>query len=163
MLTRDEVRAPLGHLQGIPRLMALLLYGPRLRLLECACLRVEDMDFSRNQIVVRTGQGDKDRVTVLPAAVKAELARHLERVRRQHERDLARGAGWVELPGALVRQYPSAGREWDWQWVFPATRIYVDRATGQRRRHHLHVHRSRFLGHSLGFADHAAATCWASA
>ncbi|MDR7482245.1 MAG: integron integrase, partial [Armatimonadota bacterium] len=138
VLTRDEVRALLGHLQGVPRLMALLLYGAGLRLLECARLRVKDIDFSRNQIVVRAGKGDKDRVTVLPAAVKADLAQHLERVRRQHERDLTRGAGWVELPGALMRKYPNAGREWGWQWVFPATRLYLDRVTGQRRRHHLH-------------------------
>jgi integrase len=77
-------------------------------------------------------------MTMLPAAVKASLAEHLELVRRQRERDLARGAGWVELPGALMRKYPNAGREWGWQWFFPATRVYVDRVTGQRRRHHLH-------------------------
>jgi integrase len=91
-----------------------------------------------NQIVVRTGKGDKDRVTMLPEVVKAELARHLERVRAQHRRDLQYGAGWVELPTALARKYPNAGREWVWQWVFPATRLYLDRATRQRRRHHLH-------------------------
>ncbi|MDR7523755.1 MAG: integron integrase [Armatimonadota bacterium] len=138
VLTRDEVRVVLGHLQGVPRLMALLLYGAGLRVLECSRLRVKDIDFARNQIIVRAGKGVRDRVTLLPAAVKADLARHLERVRRQHERDLARGAGWVELPGALMRKYPNAGREWGWQWVFPATRFYVDRVTGQRRRHHLH-------------------------
>jgi len=88
--------------------------------------------------VVRAGKGDRDRLTMLPAAVKAGLAQHLELVKRQHEEDLARGAGWVELPGALMRKYPSDGRDWGWQWVFPATRIYVDRVTGQRRRHHLH-------------------------
>jgi integron integrase len=118
--------------------MALLLYGAGLRVLECARLRVKDIDFASNQIVVRAGKGDRDRVTMLPASVKAELARHLESVRRQHERDLRQGAGWVELPGALMRKYPNAGREWGWQWVFPATRVYVDRVTGQRRRHHLH-------------------------
>jgi integron integrase len=138
VLTRDEVRALLGHLQGVPRLMALLLYGAGLRVPECARLRVKDIDFARNQIIVRAGKGDRDRVTILPAAVKADLARHLERVKRQFEQDLRRGAGWVELPGALMRKYPNAGREWGWQWVFPATRIYVDRVTGQRRRHHLH-------------------------
>jgi integron integrase len=138
VLTRDEVRALLGHLHGVPRLMALLLYGAGLRLLECARLRVKDIDFASNQIVVRAGKGERDRVTMLPAAVKADLARHLEAVRRQYDQDLRRGAGWVELPGALMRKYPNAGREWGWQWVFPATRIYVDRVTGQRRRHHLH-------------------------
>ena len=89
-------------------------------------------------IIVRGGKGDRDRVTMLPAAVKADLARHLEVVQTQHQLDLQRGAGWVELPDALARKYPNAGREWTWQWVFPATRIYVDRVTGQRRRHHLH-------------------------
>jgi integron integrase len=118
--------------------MAYVLYGSGLRLLECCRLRVQDVDFAANHIVVRTGKGDKDRVTVLPAAVKAALARHLEAMREQHQRDLWMGAGWVELPTALMRKYPNAGREWVWQWVFPATRPYTDRATGQRRRHHLH-------------------------
>ncbi len=138
VLTRDEVRAVITELHGTPRLMATLLYGSGLRLLECCRLRVQDVDFGMNQIVVRDGKGAQDRVTVLPAIAKAALAQHLQRVKRQHEADLARGAGWVELPWALARTYPSAGREWPWQWVFPATRIYVDRATGQRRRHHRH-------------------------
>jgi integrase len=88
--------------------------------------------------VVRSGKDDKDRATMLPAAMKADLAPHLGTVQQQHQRDLARGAGWVDLPTALHRKYPNAGREWAWQWVFPATRFYVDRVTGQRRRHHLH-------------------------
>jgi integron integrase len=138
VLTRGEVRAVLERLDGAPRLMGVLLYGAGLRLLECARLRVKDVDFTSNQIVVRGGKGDKDRTTMLPAAVKADLAKHLERARRQHELDLGQGAGWVELPDALARKYPNAGREWAWQWVFPATRMYVDRVTGQRRRHHLH-------------------------
>ena len=138
VLTRAEVRAVIQQLQGTPRLMALLMYGAGLRLLECARLRVQDVDFASNQIVVRGGKGDKDRVTMLPGAVKADLARHLHGVKRQHERDLQSGAGWVELPWALARKYPNAGREWAWHWMFPATRFYVDRVTGQRRRHHLH-------------------------
>ncbi len=138
VLTREEVRAVLGQLNGVPRLMGLLLYGAGLRVLECTRLRVKDIDFALNQIVVRAGKGDRDRVTMLPAAVKTDLARHLELVRRQHEQDLRHGAGWVALPGALVRKYPNAGRDWGWQWVFPATRVYVDRLNGQRRRHHLH-------------------------
>ena len=138
VLTRDETRAILDQLRSVPRLMALLLYGAGLRVLECARLRVKDVDLASNQIVVRAGKGDRDRVTMLPAVVKAGLAQHLDLARRQHERDLALGAGWVELPGALTRKYPNAGREWGWQWVFPPTRIYVDRVTGQRRRHHLH-------------------------
>ena len=118
--------------------MALLLYGAGLRLLECCRLRVKDVDFATNQIVIRDGKGRKDRVTMLPAAVKTLLMTQIDHVRAQHQADLRRGAGWVELPGALLRKYPNAGREWGWQWVFPATRFYVDRLTGQRRRHHLH-------------------------
>jgi integron integrase len=138
VLTREEVRAVIRELQGPPRLMAILLYGAGLRLLECARLRVKDVDFTTNQIIVRAGKGDRDRVTMLPAVVKTDLVRHVEMVKRQHEADLRHGAGWVELPWALARKYPNAGREWAWQWMFPATRIYVDRETGQRRRHHLH-------------------------
>src|SRR6266496_4198849 len=138
VFTREEVRAVLQPLEGVSRLMAHLLYGAGLRLLECCRLRVQDVDFSINQIVVRTGKGDKDRVTMLPEVMKADLARHLEGVREQHGRDLQYGAGWVELPTALARKYPNAGSEWVWQWVFPATRLYVDRDTHQRRRHHLH-------------------------
>jgi integron integrase len=118
--------------------MAALLYGAGLRLLECARLRVKDVDFARNQITVRGGKGDKDRTTMLPAVLKPGLAQHLGAVKQQHALDLEHGAGWVELPWALARKYPNAGREWAWQWVFPATRIYTDSATGQRRRHHLH-------------------------
>ena len=138
VLTRDEVRAVLNELHGTPRLMAVLLYGAGLRLFECARLRTKDVDFGANQLVVRRGKGDRDRVTVLPAIARGPLASHLERVRGQHRADLGRGGGWVELPGALARKYPEAARDWSWQWVFPATRPYVDPATGQRRRHHLH-------------------------
>jgi integron integrase len=138
VLTREEVAAVLRPLTGVPRLMESLLYGSGLRLLECCRLRIQDIDFARNQIVVRGGKGDKDRVTMLPGVVKADLARHLEAVRAQHQSDLRREAGWVELPTALARKYPNAGREWVWQWAFPATRPYRDRETGQWRRHHLH-------------------------
>jgi integron integrase len=138
VLSREEVRAVLDRLDGVPRLAAALLYGSGLRLLECLRLRVKDVDFGARQIVVRAGKGDKDRVTLLPAAVAGELAGHLDRMRKQHARDVARGAGWVEMPGSLGRKYPNAGREWGWQWVFPATRAYVEAETGQRRRHHLH-------------------------
>ena len=138
VLTRDEVRAVLQQLDGVPRLMAVLLYGAGLRLLECCRLRVKDVDFAMNQITIRDGKGHKDRPTMLPASVKGDLVAHLERVHEQHRADLRHGAGWVELPGALLRKYPNAGRDWGWQWVFPATRFYVDRVAGQRRRHHLH-------------------------
>ena len=138
VLSRGEVRAVLDALDGSVRLLALLLYGAGLRLLEALRLRVKDVDFARNQITVRGGKGDRDRVTMLPAAVSRDLSKHLETVRAQHEADLRAGAGWAELPWALARKYPGAGREWGWQWVFPATRTYLHRETGQRRRHHLH-------------------------
>ena len=138
VLSRDEVQAILAHLHGTSRLMGTFLYGAGLRVLECCRLRVKDVDFAAKQIVVRNGKGDKDRVTLLPGVAASDLARHLEAVHVQHQRDGGRGAGWVELPGALGRKYPNAGREWGWQWVFPATRFYRDPETGQRRRHHLH-------------------------
>lgn len=138
VLTGEEVRAVLGQLRGTKRLVGILLYGSGMRLRECLRLRVKDMDFGRAEIVVREGKGAKDRVTVLPEVARTALTRHLGRVKEQYQRDVADGAGWVALPGALARKYPSAGREWPWQWVFPATRIHVDRETGRRRRHHLH-------------------------
>jgi len=140
VLTRDEVRRVLQRLRGrgVVALVAGLLYGTGMRLLEGLGLRVKDLDFAANEITVRGGKGDRDRVTVLPERFKGLLLHHLAAVRQQHERDLAEGAGWVELPGALGLKYPQAGREWGWQWVFPATRVYDDQSTGQRRRHHLH-------------------------
>jgi integrase len=107
VLTRDEVRAVINRLHGVPRLMAILLYGAGLRLLECAQLRVKDVDFGRHQIWIRAGKGGKDRVTPLPTVVHDELARHLDAVKEQHAADLHRGAGWVELPWALGRKYPT--------------------------------------------------------
>jgi integron integrase len=138
VLSRTEVRRVLAAMDGTPRLMAVLLYGAGLRLLECCHLRVKDVDFDRNQLAVRRGKGDKDRLTMLPAAVRSDLREHLTRVQDQHVRDLAVGAGWVELPDALGSKLPNAGREWAWQWVFPATRKYHHAETGQMRRHHLH-------------------------
>jgi integron integrase len=138
VLSRQEVRLVLRQLHGPVALMAQLLYGAGLRLMECCRLRVKDLDFDRNEITVRSGKGDKDRRTMLPASAKATLAGHLARIKLVHESDVRQGAGWVELPFALGRKYPNAGREWAWQWVFPATRFYVESQTGQRRRHHLH-------------------------
>ncbi len=138
VLTKEEVRRLLGGLEGTAWLMAVLLYGAGLRLMECCRLRVKDLDFSRNQIVVRGGKGDKDRHTMLPAAAREPLLRHLQAVKRQHEEDLKKGLGRVALPNALERKYPRAVTEWGWQWVFPATSHYTDRVTGERRRHHLH-------------------------
>jgi integron integrase len=138
VLTRTEVRALIGELRGVTRLMALLLYGAGLRLNECLGLRVKDIDLEMRQIVVRGGKGDKDRVTMLPASVEQGLRLHLERVRALHARDVATGGGDVELPGALARKLPEAAREWGWQWVFPAASRYRDRDTGVMRRHHAH-------------------------
>ncbi len=118
--------------------MASLLYGSGLRLVECCQVRVKDVDLGRLQITVRDGKGRKDRVTVLPASLVSALTTHLARVRRQHEEDVRSGAGSVALPDALRRKYPNAAREWAWQWVFPATRFYVDPESHERRRHHLH-------------------------
>ena len=138
VLSRDEVALVLGQMRNVPLVMATLLYGAGLRLLECARLRVKDVDFARRQIVVRSGKGNRDRVAPLPLSVVPALRAQLEEVARQHATDLAAGAGWVELPFALTRKLPNAGRELAWQWVFPATRQYIDRETRQRRRHHLH-------------------------
>jgi len=140
VLTKDEVRRVLGRLkgQGAASLIVALLYGTGMRLLEALRLRVKDIDFGANQITVRGGKGDRDRVTMLPERLKGPLLSHLAAVRVQHEGDIAVGAGWVVLPGALRVKYPQAGREWGWQWVFPASRTYDDAETGQRRRHHLH-------------------------
>ena len=138
VLTREEVRAVLAQLEGTMHLMASLLYGAGLRLLECCRLRVKDVDLERGEIVVRDGKGARDRVTMLPVRLVPALAAQLERVRAQQARDLADGTGSVELPLALERKYPRAPYEIGWQWVFPATRFYMDPASGRRRRHHLH-------------------------
>jgi integron integrase len=131
------VTALLRRLSGPPWLVASLLYGSGLRLLECLRLRVKDVDVGRNTILVRSGKGDRDRVTVLPAVVKRALEAHLKQVRRVWEADLADPGYAVVLPHALARRYPNAGRGWAWQWVFPASRTYRD-PRGEVRRHHLH-------------------------
>ncbi|PYP13173.1 MAG: integron integrase, partial [Gemmatimonadetes bacterium] len=140
VFTRDEVRKLFARLRGggAAALVVELLYGSGMRLQEALGLRVKDVDFGANQITVRGGKGDRDRHTMLPERLQAPLLRHLAEVRRQHEHDVAVGAGWVALPGALGLKYPNAGREWGWQWVFPAGRMYEDAETGQRRRHHMH-------------------------
>jgi integron integrase len=138
VLTRQEVKSILGLLDHSNWLMVVLLYGAGLRLMECLRLRVKDIDLTSNQIVVRAGKGDKDRHTMLPAAAREPLTKHLDLIKRQHQRDLEHGLGRVALPNALDRKYPNAGKEWAWQWVFPATSHYTDEATGEKRRHHLH-------------------------
>jgi integron integrase len=138
VLTRDEVRALLAQLDGTKWLMASLLYGAGLRLRECLHLRVKDIDFGYHQITVRRGKGDKDRVTMLPAPLADPLRSHLARVHALHERDLEQGYGEVEMPGALSRKYPRAGRDWGWQYVFPSRKLSVDPRTGVIRRHHVY-------------------------
>jgi integron integrase len=137
VFTVDEVQAVLAHLDGACWLMASLLYGSGLRLMECLRLRAKDIDFGYKQVLVRDGKGEKDRVTVLPEATAEPLKHHLERVRRIHEQDLKEGYGNVYLPYALDRKYPHAGREWKWQYVFPAPGRSKDPRSHQIRRHHL--------------------------
>lgn len=138
VLGRVEVALVLGKLAGVMRIIGLLLYGGGLRLGECLELRVKDVDFERNQITIRRGKGQKDRVTMLPGAVKALLRQHLETVRATHASDLGLGIGRVVLPEALARKYPNAAVEWGWQFIFPAGRICRDPRWGAPSRFHLH-------------------------
>ena len=137
VLTRDEVMAVLLRLEGRHGLIARLLYGTGLRIMECLRLRIKDVDFERGEILVRDGKGAKDRVTMLPASVIPALREHVERARELHRQDLAAGHGEVHLPYALDRKYPSAGREWMWQCVFPSASLSIDPRTGVVRRHHV--------------------------
>jgi integron integrase len=118
--------------------MSMLLYGAGLRLTECLRLRVKDVDFSHNEIRVRGGKGEKDRVTMLPSAVKEPLRRHLEQIRQDYDVDLKNGSAGVPLPNALARKYPNAAKDWGWYWVFPASKLYVDPHSGFKWRYHLH-------------------------
>ena len=137
VLSREEVAALLAEMDGVTWLMASLLYGAGLRLMECARLRVQDVDFVRREITVRQGKGGKDRRTMLPAMTVDALQNQLAEARRVHERDLAAGHGAVWLPHALARKYPNAAREWAWQYVFPASSRSTDPRSGMERRHHL--------------------------
>ena len=137
VLTREEVQALLSRLEGTHWLIASLLYGSGLRVMECLRLRVKDIEFSRREILVRDGKGFKDRVTMLPASLANPLREHLKRVKALHEQDLAAGYGAVYLPYALERKYPNAARDWGWQYVFPAATLAVDPRTDIKRRHHV--------------------------
>jgi integron integrase len=137
VLSRSEVKQIFAHLHGTPKLMAGLLYGSGLRLMECVRLRVKDIDFALAQITVRDAKGGKDRVTMLPLNLSEPLRRYLLRVKAQHEQDLEDGFGTVHLPFALGRKLPNAAREWAWQYVFPSSRIAVDPRSGKRQRHHV--------------------------
>ncbi|MGH8523839.1 MAG: integron integrase [Gammaproteobacteria bacterium] len=137
VLTVEEVRAVLAELKGSVWLMAGLLYGSGLRLMECLRLRIKDLDFAMHQIVVRDGKGAKDRMTMLPAQLVEPLRSHLSKVKGLHERDLSESFGTVYLPYALERKYPNANREWGWQYVFPASKRSIDPMSGIERRHHI--------------------------
>ncbi|MBM4029082.1 MAG: integron integrase [Planctomycetes bacterium] len=137
VMTREEVKAVLANLSGDKGLMASLMYGAGLRLMECLRLRVQDIDCSRNEILVRDGKGAKDRITMLPASLKVPLQEHFKTVKAIHERDLADGWGRVLLPDALDRKYPNAPKDWRWQWVFPQENRWKNPKTGEEGRHHV--------------------------
>jgi integron integrase len=131
------MRRLLAQVEGTPAMMLGLLYGAGLRLMECLRLRVKEVDFDRGVVMVRDGKGGKDRVVMLPQVLRAGLADHVERLQERWRKDVSAGVDGVWLPGALEVKYPSAGREWGWQWLFPAKGFSVDPRSGRERRHHL--------------------------
>ena len=137
VLSQSETQALLKVLPDTYQLVAHLLYGSGLRLMEGLRLRVKDIDFEQQQIIVRAGKGDKDRNTILPETLRQPLQQHLQQVKTLHQKDLAAGHGAVYLPYALERKYPNANREWSWQYIFPSPRLSVDPRSGIIRRHHL--------------------------
>ena len=137
VLTVEEVKALFSQLSGRGLLIGQLLYGSGLRLMECARLRVKDIDFDGNLVYVRSGKGDNDRTTILPKSAREGLRNHLAQVKLIHDKDLAEGHGEVHLPDALSRKYPKAGKEWAWQYVFPAQNLSVDPRSGKIRRHQI--------------------------
>ncbi len=137
VMTKREARAVIGRLEGTVWMIGCLMYGAGLRLRECLRLRVQDVDFGANQIVIRDGKGFKDRITLLPESVKEPLIEHLKAVRALHKEDLSDGYGRVELPYALARKYPNAASEWRWQFVFPQKARWCNTETGRQGRHHL--------------------------
>ena len=138
VMTRDEVRSVIHELHGLYRLMAGLMYGSGLRLMECLHLRVQDLDLQAHQVLVRDGKGAKDRITMLPQSVVGPLGEQLKGARALHQRDVKEGWGRVVLPYALARKYPTAAVEWGWQFVFPADHRWVNPRTGEEGRHHVH-------------------------
>jgi integron integrase len=138
VLSKEEVKAVLANLSGVHQLVAQLLYGGGLRVMEALRLRVKDIDFANHQIIVRDGKGDHDRFTILPDSVIEPLKIHLQQVKKTHEKDLAQGHGSVYLSFALERKYPGASTDWIWQYAFPATSLFKESETGIIRRHHLH-------------------------
>lgn len=138
VLTQEEVVDILASLEADKRLMAALMYGAGLRLMECLRLRVQDLDFGAGEIMVRDGKGGKDRVTLLPDSCREPLLEQLEHAKRVHEQDLAEGWGRVALPDALAHKYPNAAAQWGWQWVFPQESRWCNEQTGEQGRHHVH-------------------------
>ena len=138
VMSRTEVGLVLAELKGTHRVVASLLYGAGLRLLEALQLRIKDVSLDRREIAVRGGKGGHNRIAILPATLRNDLRRQMRKVERQHANDIRSGAGWVELPGAMSIKSPGAGRALQWQWLFPAARRHLDEASGQHRRHHLH-------------------------
>ena len=136
-MTREEVRAVLTNLTGDKWLIASLMYGAELRLMECLRLRIQEVDFARNEILVRDGKGAKDRITMLPESLKTLLQDHLKKVKILHDRDLADGWGRVQMPTALDRKYPNAPKDWRWQWVFPQENRWINDQTKEQGRHHI--------------------------
>lgn len=137
VLTMSEIQTLFAHLQEPHHLMASLLYGSGLRVMECMRLRIKDIDFDYSQLMVRDGKGNKDRVTMLPQSVVEPLQAHLEKARLIHQQDLSQGLGDVYLPYALDRKYPNAGKEWAWQYAFPSHKLSIDPRTDKERRHHI--------------------------
>lgn len=137
VLTREETKRIILVMDGINQLIAKLLYGSGLRISECMRLRVHDIDFDMKSITVRSGKGDKDRVTTFPPSLRDQIEMHLKKVRIIHEQDLADGFGEVYLPYALSRKYPNAARQWQWQYIFPAKSCSLDPRSGVTRRHHI--------------------------
>ena len=137
VMTREEVAAVISLLDGTAQLVAKLLYGSGLRIMEAVRIRVKDIDFQMKQLTVRSGKGDKDRFTTFPATLTPLLQNHLARVKTLHQQDSAQGHGEVYLPHALVRKYPNTAKEWGWQYIFPARNLSVDPRAGITRRHHV--------------------------
>jgi integron integrase len=137
VMTREEVKAVLDLMQGDKWLMASLMYGAGLRLMECLRLRIQDVDFARNEILIRDGKGAKDRISMLPESLKTPLQDHLKKVKALHERDLGDGWGRVQMPTALDRKYPNAPADWRWQWIFPQENRWINPQTKEQGRHHI--------------------------
>ncbi len=139
VLTKREVRQVLDKMTGEQRLMAMLIYGCGLRVSECIRLRIKDIDLEQGIIIVRSGKGDKDRITILPEKLKDELIRHMEGIRKIYEEDRKNNLAGVALPNGLERKYPNAGKEWGWFWLFPSRSLSIDPRTNTIRRHHVHI------------------------